>query len=82
MLWLLTCSALLVGAIAAASEWQDGRPPTFDHGLVWRKSEGSAAVAALETATYVFMAEYPPARPHREQALMTDGRGKLLGQQF
>ena len=33
------------------SEWQDGRPPTFNHGLVWRKSEGSAAIAALETAT-------------------------------
>jgi hypothetical protein len=68
------------------SEWQDGRSPTFDHGLVRRKSEGSAAIAALETARYVFMTvsgnEYPSARPHREQALITDGRGILLGQQF
>jgi hypothetical protein len=60
------------------SEWQDGRPPTFNHGLVWRKSEGSAAIAALKTVTYVFMSvsgnEYPSTRPHWEEALMTDGR--------
>ena len=58
----------------------------LDNVFVWRNGEGCPTVATLKTATYVFMVmscnEYPPAGPHRQAALVADGRGILLGKQF
>jgi hypothetical protein len=64
---------------------------------VWRPSRSflqvvppgeTVALAAMPPFTAISLEsglggnEYPPTSPHREKALMTDGRGILLGQQF
>ena len=62
---------------------------------VWRPSRvqvvapgETVALAAMPPFTAISLEsglggnEYPPTNSHREKALMTDGRGILLGQQF